>query len=47
MAAIIGAGQRSAAGLVGADFGVTASYLGLAVFAFVAVLFWRRVMRLA
>ncbi|AUT46916.1 OPT family oligopeptide transporter [Achromobacter sp. AONIH1] len=48
MAAIIGAsGSEAPLALVGADFGVTASYLGLAVFAFVAVLFWRRVMRLA
>ena len=48
MAAIIGAsGSEAPLALVGADFGVTASYLGLAVFAFVALLFWRRVMRLA
>ena len=47
MAAIIGASGSAPLALVGADFGVTASYLGLAVFAFVAVLFWRRVMRLA
>lgn len=48
MAAIIGAsGSEAPLALVGADFGTAASYLGLAVFAFVAVLFWRRVMRLA
>ncbi|MBR8652527.1 oligopeptide transporter, OPT family [Achromobacter sp. Marseille-Q0513] len=48
MAAIIGAsGSEAPLALVGADFGTAASYLGLVVFAFVAVLFWRRVMRLA
>lgn len=33
--------------IAGEEFARTASFLGLAVFALVAVLFWRRVMRLA
>jgi len=48
MAAIIGAaGTEAPLAIVGEDFAGMASYLGLAVFVMVAVLFWRRVMRLA
>lgn len=48
MAAIIGAaGSEAPLAIVGEDFAGMASYLGLAVFVLVAVLFWRRVMRLA
>lgn len=48
MAAIIGAaGTEAPLAIVGEDFAGMASYLGLAVFVLVAVLFWRRVMRLA
>ncbi|MEN4921880.1 oligopeptide transporter, OPT family [Achromobacter spanius] len=48
MAAIIGAsGSEAPLALAGAGFETTASYLGLAVFVMVAVLFWRRVMKLA
>lgn len=48
MAAIIGAaGTDAPLAIAGEGFGRTASFLGLAVFAAVAVLFWRRVMRLA
>lgn len=48
MAAIIGAaGTEAPLAIAGEDFASTASYLGLAVFALVAVLFWRRVLRLA
>jgi len=48
MAAIIGAaGSEAPLAIVGEDFAGMASYLGLAVFVMVAVLFWRRVMRLA
>ncbi|WP_312429374.1 OPT family oligopeptide transporter [Achromobacter sp.] len=48
MAAIIGAaGTEAPLAIVGEDFAGAASYLGLAVFVMVAVLFWRRVMRLA
>ncbi|EHK66230.1 OPT family oligopeptide transporter [Achromobacter arsenitoxydans] len=48
MAAIIGAsGTEAPLALVGDGFESTASYLGLAVFVLVAVLFWRRVMKLA
>ena len=48
MAAIIGAaGAEAPLAIVGEDFAGMASYLGLAVFVLVAVLFWRRVMRLA
>ncbi|MFY2835468.1 OPT family oligopeptide transporter [Achromobacter xylosoxidans] len=48
MAAIIGAsGSDAPLAIAGEEFARTASFLGLAVFALVAVLFWRRVMRLA
>ncbi|MBB1625419.1 OPT family oligopeptide transporter [Achromobacter sp. UMC71] len=48
MAAIIGAaGTDAPLAIAGEDFARTASFLGLAVFVAVAVLFWRRVMRLA
>lgn len=48
MAGIIGAaGTDAPLAIAGEGFAVTASYLGLAVFVLVAVLFWRRVMRLA
>lgn len=48
MAAIIGAsGTEAPLAIAGEGFEGTASYLGLAVFVLVAVLFWRRVMRLA
>jgi len=48
MAAIIGAsGSEAPLALAGEGFETTASYLGLAVFVMVAVLFWRRVMKLA
>ncbi|MGH8817340.1 MAG: OPT family oligopeptide transporter [Achromobacter pestifer] len=48
MAAIIGgAGTDAPLAIAGEAFASTASYLGLAVFVLVAVLFWRRVMRLA
>jgi putative OPT family oligopeptide transporter len=48
MAAIIGAtGSDAPLAIAGEDFARTASYLGLAVFVFVAVLFWRRVLKLA
>ncbi len=48
MAAIIGAaGTDAPLAIAGEGFARTASFLGLAVFALVAVLFWRRVMRLA
>ncbi|PPA76713.1 oligopeptide transporter, OPT family [Achromobacter spanius] len=48
MAGIIGAaGTDAPLAIAGEGFAVTASYLGLAVFVWVAVLFWRRVMRLA
>lgn len=48
MAAIIGAaGTDAPLAIAGEEFARTASFLGLAVFALVAVLFWRRVMRLA
>ncbi|MCY1516311.1 oligopeptide transporter, OPT family [compost metagenome] len=48
MAAIIGAaGTEAPLAIAGEDFARTASYLGLAVFVFVAVLFWRRVLKLA
>ncbi|CAB3656948.1 hypothetical protein LMG3458_00374 [Achromobacter deleyi] len=48
MAAIIGAaGTDAPLAIAGEGFARTASFLGLAVFAAVAVLFWRRVMRLA
>ena len=47
MAGIIGAaGTDAPLAIAGEGFAVTASYLGLAVFVLVAVLFWRRVMRL-
>ncbi|WP_025141288.1 OPT family oligopeptide transporter [Achromobacter sp. DH1f] len=47
MAAIIGAaGTDAPLAIAGEGFARTASFLGLAVFAAVAVLFWRRVMRL-
>ncbi|CUJ83404.1 OPT family oligopeptide transporter [Achromobacter xylosoxidans] len=47
MAAIIGAsGTDAPLAIAGEEFARTASFLGLAVFALVAVLFWRRVMRL-
>ncbi|MFY3138698.1 OPT family oligopeptide transporter [Achromobacter xylosoxidans] len=48
MAAIIGAsGTDAPLAIAGEEFAHTASFLGLAVFALVVVLFWRRVMRLA
>lgn len=48
MAAIIGGtGMEAPVAIAGEDFAGTANYLGLAVFAMVAVLFWRRVMRVA
>ncbi|MCZ8390656.1 OPT family oligopeptide transporter [Achromobacter xylosoxidans] len=48
MAAIIGAaGTDAPLAIAGEEFARTASFLGLAVFALVGVLFWRRVMRLA
>jgi putative OPT family oligopeptide transporter len=48
MAAIIGgAGTDAPLAIAGETFAKPASYLGLAVFVMVAVLFWRRVMRLA
>ncbi|CAB3656609.1 hypothetical protein LMG1866_00338 [Achromobacter ruhlandii] len=48
MAAIIGAaGTDAPLAIAGEEFARTASFLGLAVFALVAVLFWRRVTRLA
>ncbi|MGE6914800.1 OPT family oligopeptide transporter [Achromobacter kerstersii] len=48
MAAIIGgAGTDAPLAIAGQAFAKPASYLGLAVFVMVAVLFWRRVMRLA
>ncbi|MCS3508645.1 OPT family oligopeptide transporter [Achromobacter sp. JUb104] len=48
MAGIIGAaGTDAPLAIAGEDFSVAASYLGLAVFILVAVMFWRRVMRLA
>lgn len=48
MAAIIGGtGSEAPLAIAGEDFAGMASYLGLAVFVLVAVLFWRRVMRLA
>ena len=48
MAAIIGAaGTDAPLAIAGEEFARIASFLGLAVFALVAVLFWRRVMRLA
>lgn len=48
MAGIIGAaGTDAPLAIAGEDFSATASYLGLAVFVLVAVMFWRRVMRLA
>ncbi|MFD4837956.1 OPT family oligopeptide transporter [Achromobacter sp. NPDC058515] len=48
MAGIIGAaGTEAPLAIAGEGFARTASFLGLAVFALVAVLFWRRVMRLA
>lgn len=48
MAAIIGgSGSEAPLAIAGEDFAGMASYLGLAVFVLVAVLFWRRVMRLA
>lgn len=48
MAGIIGAaGTDAPLAIAGEDFSATASYLGLAVFILVAVMFWRRVMRLA
>ncbi|MGE8690653.1 MAG: OPT family oligopeptide transporter [Achromobacter sp.] len=48
MAAVIGAsGTEAPLAIAGESFAGTASYLGLAVFALVAVLFWRRVMKLA
>ncbi|MGV2905330.1 OPT family oligopeptide transporter [Achromobacter sp. AGC25] len=47
MAAIIGAaGTDAPLAIAGEGFASIASYLGLAVFVMVAVLFWRRVMRL-
>lgn len=48
MAAIIGAaGTDAPLAIAGEGFAEIASYLGLAAFVLVAVLFWRRVMRLA
>lgn len=48
MAAIIGgAGTDAPLAIAGKAFAKPASYLGLAVFVMVAMLFWRRVMRLA
>lgn len=48
MAGIIGAaGSDAPLAIAGEEFSVAASYLGLAVFVLVAVMFWRRVMRLA
>ncbi len=48
MAAVIGAaGTEAPLAIAGAGFEHIASYLGLAVFVLVAVLFWRRVLRLA
>lgn len=48
MAGIIGAaGTDAPLAIAGEDFAKPASYLGLAVFVLVAVLFWRRVLRLA
>jgi putative OPT family oligopeptide transporter len=48
MAAVIGAsGSDAPLALTGPGFAEIASYLGLAAFVLVAVLFWRRVMRLA
>lgn len=48
MAAIIGGtGSEAPLAIAGEAFAGMASYLGLAVFVLVAVLFWRRVMRLA
>lgn len=48
MAGIIGAaGTEAPLAIAGAGFEHTASFLGLAVFVLVAILFWRRVMKLA
>lgn len=48
MAGIIGAaGTDAPLAIAGEDFAKPASYLGLAVFVLMAVLFWRRVLRLA
>jgi putative OPT family oligopeptide transporter len=48
MAGIIGAaGTEAPLAIAGAGFEHTASFLGLAVFVAVAILFWRRVMKLA
>lgn len=48
MAAIIGGtGMNTPLAMVGDEFEATASYLGLSVFVLVAVLFWRRVVRVA
>ncbi|KAG1434273.1 hypothetical protein G6F57_021658 [Rhizopus arrhizus] len=48
MAAVIGAsGSDAPLALTGPGFAEIASYLGLAAFVLVAVLFWRRGMRLA
>ncbi|EJO32169.1 OPT family oligopeptide transporter [Achromobacter marplatensis] len=48
MAAVIGAsGSDAPLALTGPGFAEIASYLGLAAFVLVAMLFWRRVMRLA
>ncbi|CAB3937904.1 OPT family oligopeptide transporter [Achromobacter insolitus] len=48
MAGIIGAsGTEAPLAIAGEGFAQTASFLGLAVFVVVAILFWRRVMKLA
>ncbi|OAD13819.1 OPT family oligopeptide transporter [Achromobacter insolitus] len=48
MAGIIGAsGTKAPLAIAGEGFAQTASFLGLAVFVVVAILFWRRVMKLA
>ncbi len=48
MAAVIGAaGTEAPLALAGEGFAQAASFLGLAVFVLVAILFWRRVMKLA
>ncbi|AXA72462.1 OPT family oligopeptide transporter [Achromobacter insolitus] len=48
MAGIIGAsGSEAPLAIAGEGFAQTASFLGLAVFVVVAILFWRRVMKLA
>ncbi|KGD97062.1 peptide transporter [Achromobacter sp. RTa] len=48
MAAIIGAaGTEAPLAIAGEEFARTASFLGLAVFVLVAMLFWRRVLKLA